>query len=77
VVYYLGGERQVKQRGQLNTALEFARFQVAALAANKPTVAETTQQDLDELAEARKRTGEISLLLALSEWQKARQLVGC
>ncbi len=76
VVYYLGGKRQIDQRGTLTKATERARFQVAAIAAGKPSVAEATQHDLDELAEARRRAGEVSVLLALEEWSKARSLVG-
>jgi hypothetical protein len=76
VSYNQGAGVKTAQRGTLEKAREFAKFKAEAIASGTPGVAETTQHDLDELAEARRRAGEVPLLLALEEWAKARQLVG-
>lgn len=57
-------------------ALAEARLQAGHLAAGKIEASEMTGSEREELLAARRLAGDMPLLSALREWQRARQLVG-
>jgi len=77
LAWYAGDIRQTKQFSDLESAIEEGNLKLDQLSAGKiNAAAEINIEDAAILDQARKIAGDIPILAALQEWQKARSLAG-
>ena len=69
-----GGRRRLQQFASETDAIEEGRIKAAQLAEGRVEAADMTRSDRDTLLAARQICGDVPILAALHEWQKARDL---